>query len=327
MSEQVPEEFVLAADLGGTNIRVAAVGCDGRVLRLSRCRTPSVASAEGIAAAIAKLAEEACSFTDRRVKPLAFGLAVPALVDSANGVTISAPNLPQLDGVPFASMIGGTCGLPVALENDANAAAAGEHWLGASRNVATSVCVTLGTGVGGGIMLNGRLWRGIDGTAGEIGHICVEPEGAPCGCGGNGCVEQYSSATAVVRVARELKSEFPVSTLQTERITSLDVYNAAKAGDPLALEVFRRAGSYLGIALASLVNTLNPEAIVIGGGAAAGFDLLIEHISSEVRQRAFRRPAERVKLVPASLGDLAGLLGSARLAFDAHAEGQERFCR
>lgn len=321
MSDHAPDEFVLAADLGGTNIRVAAVGRDGKVLHLARGRTPSTAGADEIAAAIATLADEACSSADTTIKPLAFGLAVPALVDSMNGVTISAPNLPQLDGVPFGRVVGVKCGVPVALENDANAAAAGESWLGASRDVDSCVCVTLGTGVGGGIVLGGRIWRGIDGTAAEIGHICVEPEGAPCGCGSRGCVEQYSSATAVVRMTRELVRAFPASILRADVLTSLDVYNAAKAGDPLAVEVFRRAGSYLGIALAGLVNTLNPEAIVIGGGAAAGLDMMIEHIRAEIRKRAFRRPAERVKLVPASLGDLAGILGSARLAFDAFAEG------
>ena len=165
--------------------------------------------------------------------------------------------------------------------------------------------------------INGAVLRGIDGTAAEIGHICVEPFGAPCGCGSRGCVEQYSSATAIVRLKKELEPQYPSSALVNKpKLTSADVYEAGVAGDELALEVFRQMGFYLGIALADLVNVLNPEVIVIGGGAAAGWDLFIHHVEDQIKARAFREPAERVKLVRAMLGDDAGILGAARLAFD-----------
>src|SRR4051794_540580 len=164
--------FVLASDLGGTNARVSAVAFDGTILVSSRSQTPAEGTPEEIVGAIAKLAVDCCSQAAAVSSPLAFGLAVPALIDEPNGRILYAPNLPQLDGVGFAGMIAEAVKVPVVLENDANAAAVGEAWLGSSKNTASSICVTLGTGVGGGIVLEGQLWRGIDGTAGEIGHIC-----------------------------------------------------------------------------------------------------------------------------------------------------------
>ncbi|MEO5860355.1 MAG: ROK family protein, partial [Pyrinomonadaceae bacterium] len=200
-------------------------------------------------------------------------------------------------------------------ENDANSAAVGERWKGAAKGVRNSIHVTLGTGVGGGIIIDGTLVRGIDGTAGEIGHIAVEPEGYPCGCGSRGCVEQYASATAIVRIAKELMPKYPETELRSNlELTPLDVFESGIAGDRLSLEVFRVAGTYLGIALGGLVNVLNPEAIVIGGGVAAGWDLFIEPLQSEILRRAFQQPGERVKLMRSELGDDAGILGAAFLA-------------
>ena len=246
---------------------------------------------------------------------IGFGAAVPATVDSSDGVILSSPNLPELDGLRFAEFFAGRLSIPVLLENDANAAAVGEKWMGASRGVENSICVTLGTGVGGGLILDGHLYRGVDGSAGEIGHIVVEADGHPCGCGSTGCVEQYSSATAIVRIAKALIPEYPGTPLSNfDELTPLEVYNAGLAGDALSLEVFRRVGRYLGIALGGLVNVLNPEVIVIGGGASAGWDLFVEPLRAEIKARAFRQPAERVRLMRSDLGDDAGILGAAHLA-------------
>jgi glucokinase len=177
--------------------------------------------------------------------------------------------------------------------------------------------VTLGTGIGGGIIIDGKILRGIDGTAGEIGHICVEPRGEPCGCGSRGCVEQYASANAIVRLTRALENQYAGSILNNKKgITSLDVYEAGKAGDELALEVFRQMGFYLGVVIADLLNLLNPEAIVIGGGAAAGWDLFMSHVNEQIRKAAYRETVERVKILRAELGDDAGIVGAAYLAFE-----------
>lgn len=313
------KEIVLAADLGGTNLRMAAIDRDGAILYRTKRETPRGERPDEVVSAIVAAAEEcqdAVNKSDGKV--LAMAAAVPAPINYENGSLINPPNLKSLNGFRLAATLESMTNLPVLLENDANAAAVGESWLGASRGVSNSIMVTLGTGVGGGIIINGQILRGADGTAAEIGHICVEPFGAPCGCGSHGCVEQYASATAVVRLTHELGSQYPKSELPNKlRLTSADVYEAGKLGDELALEVFRQQGFYLGLALAGLINVLNPEMIVIGGGAAAGWDLFVPHAQETIFKRSYNAPAERAKLVRAECGDDAGLLGAAKLAFDA----------
>jgi glucokinase len=208
--------------------------------------------------------------------------------------------------------------LPAILENDANAAAVGEMWRGAAVGCKTIICVTLGTGVGGGIILDGKLWRGVDGAAAEIGHMCVDPfGGVACTCGSRGCLEVFASATAIVRMTREASPRYPDSVLHgTEDLTAEKIFVAGKQGDELALEIFRRMGVYLGIGLANLINILNPEMIVIGGGVVNGWDLFEKHMHQQVEERAFPLLAARVKIERAKCGDDAGLLGAARLALN-----------
>ena len=310
------ESYVLAADLGGTNLRIAAVTSDGSILQQRRAATPQTGDASDIIDTIVNEIDACMSGVGG--KPLALVLAAAALVDSSGTSVLSSPNLPSLDGLALADILFARCGIRAALENDATAAAIGEHWLGASRGVNNSICITLGTGVGGGLILNGRPYRGSGGTAGEIGHICVEPDGLPCGCGSTGCLEQYASATAITRIARELLASYPDSTLnKIQDAGSDDIYEAGLQGDAAALETFRQMGRYLGIAIAGLVDVLNPEVIVIGGGASGAWQLFHGHVQDEMLARAFTHPAELVKIVPAELGDRAGILGAARTAFEA----------
>lgn len=305
---------VLAVDLGGTNLRMAVVDRDGHIEHRERCSTPQVNDPDAIVSAIAGLAE-LCQKAIGSKSPIGIlGAAVPAILNLREGKIDIAPNLPMLDGVAFEPKLKNKLGMDVILENDATAAAIGEHWLGASSGFENSICVTLGTGVGGGIIINGQPLRGPDGTAGEIGHICVEPNGHPCGCGSWGCVEQYSSATAVVRIAGELAATYGSSIDMSRPFTAKDVYLAAKQGDRTAVETFKKMGSYLGLALAGLVNALNPEVIVFAGGMSAAWDVFIEETRAQIKKRAFREPALRVKLVRAELGDDAGILGAASLA-------------
>ena len=309
------EKLFIAADLGGTNLRMAAVDRSGTVVSKYRMPTPSTGTHDDIVSAILSGLDDFKAELGTDVEFAGFGAAVPAIVNSREGVILRSPNLPQLNDLPFAKLFSEKLGIPVVLENDANAASVGEHWKGASQGVPNLIHVTLGTGVGGGIIIDGKLVRGMDGTAGEIGHIAVEPEGYPCGCGSRGCVEQYSSATAIVRLAKELMGDFPKSELRSNlEVTPHDVFNAGTRGDALSIEVFRIAGTYLGIALGALVNVLNPEAIVIGGGVSAGWDLFIEPLRAELLKRAFPHPGERVKLMRSELGDDAGILGAAFLA-------------
>jgi len=311
------KKIVLACDLGGTNLRMAAIDRQGEILYRTRRDTPKSDRADEIVRTIVEEANECREATRTDGKIEAIAVAVPATVNAENGIILKAPNVPCLDGFRMVAALENELNVKAGLENDANAAAVGESWLGASRGCKNSIMVTLGTGVGGGIIINGQVLRGIDGTAGEIGHICVEPFGAPCGCGSRGCVEQYSSASAIVRLTREKETHYPKSELAGKpRLTSADVYEAGMRGDELALEVFRQMGFYLGISLVDLINILNPEVIVIGGGAAAGWDLFIGHVEDQIRTRAFLEPGMRARLVRAELGDDAGILGAARIAFD-----------
>jgi len=309
------KEIVIAVDLGGTNLRMAAVDRSGAVLFRTRRETPRGERAEKIVRAIVESAIECqknCS--DFQVKAIC--AAVPATVSAERGLILKAPNLPALDDFQMAVALEKELGIKSILENDANAAAVGENWLGASKGFGNSIFVTLGTGVGGGIIINGKILRGMDGTAGEIGHICVEPLGVPCGCGSRGCLEQYSSATAIVRLAKDLESQYPQSNLkQRLRLTAYDVYQAGTQGDELALEVFRQMGFYLGVALGGLINVLNPETIIIGGGASAGWSLFLPHLQKTICQKAYREPAQRAQVSIAALGEDAGIIGAARLAF------------
>jgi glucokinase len=300
---------VIAADLGGTNLRSAAVNESGEILYRTNAPTPRPGTPAAVADLIGRLAEDCRA--NAGAEAASFGIAVPAILEASCGHIFISPNLPLLNGSCFGDLIAARTGLKISVENDANAAAIGEHWLGASRGTANSLCVTLGTGVGGGLILEGQLYRGSIGTAGEIGHICVEKDGLPCGCGSRGCLEQYASATAIARMARERGVSLPEGSSG-----SAAVYEAAKAGNADAADVFRIAAEYLGLALAGLVNVLNPEAIVIGGGAAAAWDLFSGPLTAELESRAFGPPTEGLRVVRAMLGDDAGLLGAARIALD-----------
>jgi glucokinase len=314
--------IVLAADLGGTNLRMAAVDLDGAILSRAKRETPRSEDPGDIVAAVVSSARECLGAEFARDDIEAIGLAIPAMsIDSAGGIVRKAANLPSIDGFALGPAVERELGLPALLENDANSAAIGESWIGASRDVPDSICVTLGTGVGGGIILNGRILRGPDRSAGEIGHIGVEPEGHPCGCGSRGCVEQYTSATALVRMARELAVEYPESALIGKSgITAYDIYHAARMDDELAVKVFAQMSRYLGIALANLINILNPGVIVIGGGVAEAWDRFIGPLRDEINSRAYSEPAKRAMLVPAALGDDAGIIGAARVAFQGKPE-------
>jgi glucokinase len=309
------DDWVLAVDLGGTNLRMAFVSREGRIENRISTPTPNTADAHAIVSAVAGLADRCRSSLVGRQGVTTLAIAAPVIMDRESGIVGKAPNLPMLNGFPLRESLIGATGLEVVLENDATSAAVGEHWLGASRGSDNSICVTLGTGVGGGLIVNGQPVLGRDGTAGEIGHICVEPAGHPCGCGSNGCLEQYSSATAVVQIAREMEGLNRTSPSEIYTVTAKDLFEAAMAGDTIAKKAFAQMGFYLGIALAGLINVLNPEVIVLAGQMSAAWDAFVPETLKQIAKRAFREPAVRVKLVRAKTGDDAGLLGVAKLAF------------
>lgn len=306
---------VIAVDLGGTHLRGAAVDRNGGIQhRFKQPTPPGADSSELVRAIVSAVRECERLVLNDGADVRAVSVAVPGNV--RDGVVGRAPNIPGLNGLGLREILTSELQRPVTLENDANAAAVGEMWQGAGRGARTIVCVTLGTGVGGGIILDGHLWRGHDGSAAEIGHLSLNPlGGVPCGCGSHDCLEVYASATAIVRLTRERIPDHPQSPLGSEpELTSEQIYRAGIAGDELALEVFAVMGVYLGAGLASLINIINPEIIIIGGGVANGWDLFAEKMCAEVTNRRFPLPAAQVKIVRAECGDDAGLLGAAHLA-------------
>ena len=310
--------LIFAVDLGGTHLRAATVDCGGKIHFRAKQNTPHGTDPNDIVNAVVHAVHEyRTDLGDEPDRLKAISLVVPGTVNVEKGTVVKAPNLPCLDGFPLAAAITDNLHLPAILENDANAAAVGEMWQGAAQGCRTIICVTLGTGVGGGIILDGELWRGVDGAAAEIGHMCVDPfGGVACTCGSRGCLEVFASATAIVRMTREASPRYPESVLHASRdLTAEKIFEAGLQGDELALEIFRRMGVYLGIGLANLINILNPEMIVIGGGVVNGWDLFEKHMLHEVEERAFPLLAARVKIVRAKCGDDAGLLGAARLGF------------
>ena len=311
VGDNTDKRLIFAADLGGTHLRAATVDQKGRIHSRFKQNTPQVADAGAIVDAIVAAVRE----FQKAAEISAVSLVVPGTVKVEEGAVVKAPNLPCLDGFPLAATLTEQLGLPAILENDANAAAVGEMWQGAAVGCKTTICVTVGTGVGGGIILDGKLWRGVDGSAAEIGHMCVDPfGGVACTCGSRGCLEVFASATAIVRMTREARPRYPDSVLQgVADLTAETIFEVGQQGDELALEIFRRMGVYLGIGLANLINILNPEIIVIGGGVVNGWALFEKHMHQQVEERAF--PLLRVKIVRAKCGDDAGLLGAARLAF------------
>ncbi|KAF0218917.1 MAG: hypothetical protein FD174_2433 [Geobacteraceae bacterium] len=304
----------IGIDVGGTNSRFALIDGDGRIIERKRQPTEInlgrerflerfFSGIDGMRREAAAVGREVC----------AIGAGVPGLI-SGEGLIYSSVNLTPIEGLNLRDLICEATGLPAVVVNDANASAWGEKRYGAGRPFGSLLMFTLGTGVGSGLVLDGKLWTGIDGVAGEYGHATVEPEGIPCTCGNRGCLEQYASASALVAAAVKALgkgengalAELSPAGITTERIAA-----AAAKGDPLAGALFERAGRYLGIAAAAAVNLLNLEAIILGGGVSASFDLLAEPMRREIARRAFAIPAGRVKIIQCELGDDAGILGAA----------------
>jgi len=329
--------FAIGVDLGGTNLRVAAVTEDGKLLekvtlgtQVSRGRDAVIdAMCEAILGLLAKFSA---------ANLLGVGIGVPGIIDKRSGLLRESPNLPGWEDYPVRDEIERRLKAPVVLENDANAAALGEAWLGAAKNAESMCMITLGTGVGGGIVLNGEIWHGMSGMAGELGHVTVNPEGPRCNCGNRGCVEQYASASAIMRMARQAiadgKDAVLTKAASDPEFSARVVYNLATQGNEAAKQIFHEAGKMLGIVVADLINVLNLHMYVVGGGAASAWSAFSPAMFEEVRLRsmvyAATAPPDRegetgasaeVKptgrpytiITHALLGSDAGLYGAARL--------------
>jgi glucokinase len=311
---------MIGIDLGGTFIKAGVVDDEGKVL--SRVKKPTDTE-EGRQTIIHNIAAAVVEARDQAGVPwrsiCAVGLGSPGIFEQPSGIVSQSPNLPALNGQLLAPPVMKAAGhpeIPIILENDANVAAFAEAWIGCARGVGTMALMTLGTGIGGGIVLNGEIWRGFRGTAGEVGHMNLFPTGTRCGCGNRGCLEAYASAPALVRrfkkAVRDGKPTGLTARLKEgEPVTARDISDAAVAGDALCLALMEETGRFLGIGVMNLLHVLNIELVAFTGGMTAAGDLLLDAIRNEARQRTLRLAIKGVKIVFSRMGNDAGLIGAA----------------
>jgi glucokinase len=324
--------FAIGVDLGGTNLRIAAIDDSGKTLDKITTSTEVARGRDFVIDEMCTAIQEIVTRLRSAGQLAGIGIGVPGIIEMRTGMLRESPNLPGWDNYPVRDEIERRLHTTVVLENDANAAALGEKWTGAGATVDDMIMLTLGTGVGGGIVLEGKIWHGMTGMAGELGHINVEPDGHPCNCGSRGCVEQVASATAVKRMATEAVASGKAPQLeqalkQTKEFSSKAVYDLAMSGDAPSKAIFDRVGNALGVVIADLINIFNVPMYVLAGGVASAWDAFAPAMMERVRKNSFvyraTAPAEgnnsdkntgRVTVVRhAQLGSDAGLIGAARL--------------
>jgi len=316
-------DILVGIDMGGTSLRALVVNPDNEILAISKQPTNVALKPDALIREMAAMVEDAVASVGVRKSQLrAVSIGAPGAVDPERGVVYHAPNL-GWDAVPLGAKLGKLLHVPVFVENDVNVGVAGEHALGAGRGAQELMGIFVGTGIGGGIILQGELYQGARGAAAEVGHMIVQVDGPLCACGNHGCIEALASRTAMerdVRAAIRAGQKSCVLKLMQERskerMTSSIIQRALKRNDPVMRKVMKRAQYYLGIAVAGVANLLDPECIVIGGGIA---ERLGEHFVAPIRKTAYenflrRHDAERVKIVAGTLGDNAGSLGAVVLA-------------
>jgi glucokinase len=302
------KRLAIGVDLGGTNLRAALVTENGEVIR--KVKEPV---SEEVIDLTLRLAG---GFSGEEISGI--GIGVAGIIDREGGKILISPNLPAVNGVSLVSIIKEKFRVPVFIENDANAAAFGEKWVGIGKDFSNFVLFTLGTGIGGGIIHDKKLLR----VAAEMGHITIHTDGEKCHCGNSGCLESYASARAILsKVISALESgrESILKGLfngNFYKLTAEDIYRAALDGDMLAWEMLKDAGKNLGIGIASIINVMSPEAIILAGGLTGAWDIYIQEAIREASRRSFKELFNKVKIIPSLLGDDAGVIGSAGLVFE-----------
>ncbi|RJP74286.1 MAG: ROK family protein [Candidatus Abyssobacteria bacterium SURF_17] len=315
--------FILALDIGGT--KLAAALFDSHLNLLARSRMPTHAH-KGPDAVFERLIQLAETVSARagidlhRVRCIGVGCGGP--LDTETGLIYSPPNLPGWDAYPLKETLEARFSTPAFVDNDANAAAMAEHRFGAGRNRKNIFYITVSTGIGAGLILDGKIYRGANYSAGEFGHIVLEPNGPRCNCGGRGCLEALASGTAIAKRAREEIKNAPTSLLaksfanKTHSLTAKDVVAAARQGDTLSAQILREAAHYIGLGITSAIHLLNPEIVIIGGGLTRAGKLLFDPIRTTVAERAQHYIAHFVRIVPAKLGTRVGIYGALAVALD-----------
>ena len=315
-------EYIIGVDLGGTNIVVGAMSADGKHHYAMRSiPTSAELGAEGVADRIVGLIEGVILDTVQQTKAqrrdfLGVGIGAPGPLDRDKGIVIVAPNLGWRN-FPLRDRIGERLNLPATLDNDANCATVGEWWQGAAKGATNVIGMTIGTGIGGGLILDGTLFHGSSDVAGEIGHTTIDLNGRHCKCGNYGCLEAYASGPAIATRAREVLVREETASLlpslvdgRLEAITAETVYRAAQKGDAVASEIVRDTARYLGAGIANLLNILNADVVVVAGGVTQAGDALFVPLRAEVRRRAFRPAVDATQIVPGTLPGTAGVVGA-----------------
>ena len=312
------EKMIVGVDLGGTKIDTVLSDSRGKIKARELAETRA---GEGPDAVIARIVAAIKKVSDG-ANVSGVGIGAAGVIDLKTGVVTFSPNMPGWHNVPFRDIVQREVGIATFVDNDATVAALGEYKFGAAKGIDHFVCVTVGTGIGGGIVTNGEIYRGISGSAGEIGHMTIDINGPRCGCGNNGCWEALASGTALEREAAARLRAGANTTIPrfvkegSKKINARSIYLAAKDGDPLANELIAQLGFYLGVGLANLVNVFNPQLIVLSGGVSRMGDMLLTPARKTLRERAFEISAKAARVEVSSLGYDAGPLGAVALALN-----------
>lgn len=310
----------IGIDVGGTNVKIALVDGEGKIIYSNSVPTYAQMGYEYTVNNIKQAIRDLMKETNTDAKEIeGIGFDFPGQVDYKTGVVKLAPNIPGWINVPIAQMIEEEFNIPTRIDNDVRCAALGELKFGAGKGCENFICITVGTGIGSGLVINGQLVRGAANAAGEIGHIKLQMNGGPiCGCGDTGCLEAFASGPSIVAMAQEYlkggkSTKFREMAGADGEITPYIVAKAAEAGDPVAKRIFEIVGTYIGMGLVSVINLLNPEKVIIGGGVAAAGDLLLDPIRKTIKERAMVVAGNSVEIVPAELGNSAGVIGASML--------------
>jgi glucokinase len=323
------QRYIIGVDLGGTNIVVGAMTADGSTQHaMHTVPTRAELGADAVVERIVQLAERVIAETMAtagipRTAFLGVGIGSPGPLDREKGLVIFTPNLGWRN-FPLRDRVADGLRLPATLDNDANCATLGEWWIGAATGAKHVVGLTIGTGIGGGLILNGKLYHGVSDVAGELGHITIDSTGRKCGCGNYGCLEAYASGPAIAQRAREALQGGEISIMPSlvdgdlSRLTAATVFDASKQGDELAGHVVRDTAKFLGIGVANFLNIFNPEVVVIAGGVTQAGEALFEPLRAEARRRAFAPAVDACRIVPGALHGNAGVVGAVATFAQAH---------
>jgi len=311
------EKIYLGIDIGGTDIKGGTVDKKGSIIKELTIASEVEKGVDHVLERITQLVKQLKKSSGKHYTIAGIGLGIPGQIDSEKQILLNSPNLPLFKNIDVPSRLKSSLDLPVVWDNDANLAALGEFTYGAGKEVSEMMMITLGTGIGSGLVLNNKVYHGCKGFAGEFGHLTINPYGPQCNCGSRGCVEAYAGTNGIIRTFAEI-TEKGTKTILNEKdmknLTPKHLSEAVAKGDQAAAETYKQVGFYLGVGLAGVVNLLNLEMIVVGGGIAKAGDLILDPARKAVKEYALRDPANILTIVPAALGNRAGLIGAAHLA-------------